>query len=203
MVLAGFWENDGTVDRYLIPTGYERTLPPGVQLTVRARRRALASRATGRVLDLGGADSHRGLWGTTPHVTDVVRVADTETSLDRLIARDASFDTVFSVFQLASAPSLPGALDRIAALLAPSGRLLFLEPGRQTGVGARAQRLAAVPVAVTLGWHPDRDIPSELRSAGLSVIDLERHRSRTSQWWIRRLVEGVAHHMPAGSRIAG
>lgn len=183
------------MERYLIPTGYERTLPPGVQLTVRARRRTLASRATGRVLDLGGADSHRGLWNTVPGVTDVVRASDTAHSLDRLIAQGARFDTVFSVFALASATPLTPAVERVRSLLDPDGRLLFLEPGRQTRLAGRVQAMAAVPVAVSLGWHPDRDIPAVLRDADLSVIDLERHRSRTSQWWIRTLVEGVAHHM--------
>lgn len=184
----------GIVDTHLIPTGYERTLPPGVQMTVRARRRVLAGRARGRVLDLGGADSHRSLWTTLPRVADVVRVHDTDSALDRLIQQGAKFDTVFSVFAIASAARMEPTLRRFRSLLAPDGRLLFLEPVRQVRLAGRIQSLAAKPVAVTLGWHPDRDIVGELRTAGMSVIDLEHHRLRTTHWWVRSISEGVAHH---------
>lgn len=163
-------------------------------MTVRSRRRALSGRARGRVLDLGGADSHRSLWDTVPAVTDVVRVHDTDAALDRLIAQGATFDTVFSVFALASAVHLPALLVRLRSLLDRDGYLLFLEPTRQVGFAARLQSMAAVPVAVSLGWHPNRDITKSLREAHLSVVELRHHRCRTTQWWVRAIDEGVAHH---------
>ena len=187
------------MDSYLIPTGYERLLPPSVQLTVRARRRALAERARGRILDLGGAESHAALWGRS-HTDGPVRLAGTfEADLERLVDEGAQFDTVFSVFRLVAATDLDATLHRLGRLLHPDGRLLFLEPARRTGSSGRAQRLAAPGIAAATGWRTDRDIPSSLRSAALSVTDLERHRTNTVQWWLRCVLEGVAHHaLPPG-----
>jgi SAM-dependent methyltransferase len=175
----------------LLPTGYERTLPPGVLSTVRARRQALADRARGRVLDLGGADRHATLWGAR----EVVRLdCGADPRLDRLTGRDERFDTVFSVFQLSAAHDLASTLAQLRQVLAPEGVVLFLEPGRLVGLAGRSQRVLGRAVAATAGWHLDRDIPMELRRAGLSVTDLERHRAPTTQWWLRIVVEGTAHH---------
>lgn len=193
------WETAAIADSMLVPTGYERTLPPGLQLTVRTRRRVLARRARGRVLDLGGAEAHAALWGAAREVTEVVHL-DRSTGRRRDLGRVAAlaaegqrFDTVFSVFQLASAPDLDQALAGVRDVLAPDGIVLFLEPARLTGATGRAQRLVAPSLATATGWWVDRDIPAALRASGLSVTDLERHRSNTVQWWLRSLVEGTAH----------
>lgn len=178
-------------DLHLIPTGYERTLPPAVQVTIRARRRAMRSRARGRVLDLGGAESHRSLWeGVDATVLDG---AD-DPALESLARTDARYDTIFSVFQLASAGDLEAVLRRLERLLAEDGSVLFLEPGRRTGTSGRAQSLVAPAVGLVTGWRVDRDIPVALRRAGLSVVDLDRPRLPTVQWWLRTAVEGRAHH---------
>lgn len=163
-------------------------------MTVRSRRRALSGRAQGRVLDLGGADSHRSLFDTVPAVTDVVRVHDTDAALDRLVAQGATFDTVLSVFAMASAVDLPALLARLRSLLDEDGYILFLEPTRQVRFAARLQAIAALPVAVSLGWHPNRNITQSLRTAQLSVVELQHHRLRTTQWWVRAIDEGAAHH---------
>lgn len=189
------WETSPIADLHLIPTGYERLLPPGVQLTVRTRRRALASRARGRVLDLGGADAHANLWEDHAAVDDVVSVRGAaDPALIALARGDQGFDTIFSVFQLVSAPDLDATLGRLGRILAPDGRLLFIEPGRLVGVGGRSQRLVAPAVGLASKWHVERDIPVALRDAALSVISLDRHRVTTMQWWLSRIIEGVAHH---------
>lgn len=188
----GHW---GITDRHLIPTGYERALPPGVQLIVRNRRRGLAAQGTGRVLDLGGAESHASLWDHNAAVGDVVSVAGSaDPALATLCRSQQRFDTVFSVFQLVAAPDLAATLARIHRLLSDDGRVLFIEPGRLSGAVGRAQRLVAPAVSLATGWHVDRDVPMSLRRAGLSVTDLERHRTGTTQWWLRSVIEGTAHH---------
>ena len=166
---------------------------------VRARRRTLAGRARGRVLDLGGAESHRNLWPGRADVDDhLVLDGAHPDRLAALAADGQRFDTIVSVFQLAAAADLATTVAGLRALLAPEGTIEFLEPGRQVGVGGRAQRLVAPPLAAATGWRIDRDIPAELRAGGLSVIDLERHRVRTLQWWLRSVAEGTAHHaLPA------
>ena len=181
-------------DPPLVPTGYERSLPPGVQSTVRTRRRALAARARGRVLDLGGSGAHAGLWDAA-RLDDVVLLdGSSDPTLVELAHADERFDTVVSVFQFAAAPDLAATLARVARVLAPEGRVLFLEPGRLPGIAGRSQRVLAPALALTAGWHVDRDIPMALRRARLSVTDLERHRTATTQWWLRTVVEGSAHH---------
>lgn len=162
---------------------------------MRARRRALAGQASGRVLDLGGADTHRGLWDRVPGV-DEVTVLDGagDARLPDLAVDGACVDTVFSVFQLAAAPDLDAALRAVRAVLADGGRILFLEPGSQVGVSGRLQRMVSPPLGGLTGWRADRDIPAELRLARLSVIDIRRHRVPTVQLWLRQVLEGVAHH---------
>lgn len=106
---------------------------------------------------------------------------------------DERFDTVVSVFQLATAPDLEATVRRVESLLHEDGRLIFLEPARLAGAPGRLQRLVAPSVGLLTGWRVDRDIPKALRETGLSVTDLARHRVPTIQWWLRGLVEGSAH----------
>ncbi len=162
---------------------------------MRARRRALARRGRGRVLDLGGADAHASLWPPVPDVSEVVTVDGPLTPRLADLARDGDrFHTVFSVFRMAAVDDITRMLALLKQLLADDGVVLFLEPGRATGLPGRAQRWVAPSIAATTGWRVDRDIPVELRRGGLSVIDIERHRTGTLQWWLRTLVEGTAHH---------
>lgn len=162
---------------------------------MRARRRSLARHGRGRLLDLGGADSHRTLWDRAADVTEatVLDGAD-DPRLADLGTRDERFDTVVSVFQLAATTDLAATLGAIRRILADDGRLLFLEPGAQVGLSGRVQRLVAPPLGGLTGWRADRDIPAELRAAGLSVIDIRRHRVPTLQLWLRQVLEGVSHH---------
>lgn len=186
-------QNRHIADLPLIPTGYERLLPPTVQRTVRTRRRALARRASGLVLDLGGAAAHESLWQRAGVEVTIVDGID-DRVLRRLADDGARFDAVLSVFQLTAAADLADTLGRLRRLLADDGTLYFLEPTRLPGaVIGRAQRFVAPVVDITTGWRVDRDIPAELRSAGLSVTGLDRHRSNTVQWWLRSVVEGAAH----------
>jgi SAM-dependent methyltransferase len=169
-------------------------------MIVRARRRALARQGRGRLLDLGGADSHRNLWTGVTGVADATVLDGVGVAhLARMAAAGERFDTIFSVFQLASSPDLGETLRSVREVLAEDGRVLFLEPGSQVGLPGRLQRLVAPPLGGLTGWRADRDVPAELRAAALSVIDLRRHRVPTLQLWLRQVLEGVAHHaLPPG-----
>jgi SAM-dependent methyltransferase len=172
---------------------------------VRTRRRTLARQAAGRVLDLGGADSHRSLWTENRPVDAVVALDGAgDAELVRLARSGQRFDTIFSVFQFAAAPDLAATLARVGQLLGDQGRILFVEPGRLSGAPGRAQRLVAPAVGLVTGWHVDRDVPMAMRRSGLSVTDLDRHRTGTTQWWLRSIVEGSAHRsLLPGRHVAG
>lgn len=163
---------------------------------MRARRRSLLGRATGRVLDLGGARSHAHLWADVAGVDDVTILdgANDPGLLGLARDEDARFDTVVSILQLTSTPDLDATIRRIASVLDPGGRLLFLEPGRGVGIPGRAQVRFAPVIRAFSPWHVDRDIPADLRAGGLSVVDLERQQVPTMQWWLRNLQIGVARH---------
>ena len=142
-----------------------------------ARARALVERATGRMLDVGQADP-----------------AD-------LGDGEGPFDTIVSTFALCRVPDLDATLAGVRRLLAADGRLLFLEHVPPPGWRRRARR------ATVTGWsrlaggcHFDRDIPNEVRRAGLLVTDLERFTMPTAVWPLRTCVEGAAR---PSRRVAG
>lgn len=138
---------------------------------------------------------HRGLWAGAAGVSEATVLDGAgDPRLVDLARAGERFDTVVSVFQLAASSDLGATLRAVGQVLADDGRLLFLEPGAQVGLPGRIQRLVAPPLAGLTGWRADRDIPAELRTAGLSVIDLRRHRVPTLQLWLRQVLEGVAHH---------
>jgi SAM-dependent methyltransferase len=168
---------------------------------VRARRRALVPQARGRLLDLGGAERHRSLWSGAADVSEATVLDGAgDVRLAELASSGERFDTVVSVFQLAAAADLRGTLEAIGRVLADDGRVLFLEPGAPVRLLGRVQRLVAPPLGGLTGWRADRDIPAELRAAGLSVTDILRHRVPTLQPWLRQVLEGVAHHaLPPGA----
>lgn len=171
---------------------------------MRARRRALTRHGRGRLLDLGDADMHRNLWTGVDGVSDATVLDGVDDRrLGELAAAGERFDTVVSVFQLAASTDLTTTLRSVRRVLAEDGRVLFLEPGAQVGLPGRIQRLVSPPLGGLTGWHADRDIPAELRTAGLSVIDIRRHRVPTLQLWLRQVLEGVAHHaLPPGDGTA-
>ena len=197
------------------PTGYERRLPPAALLVLRDRRRGLLEAASGRVLDLGGCEAHVPLLAGSS-ATSVVVVTTPEESGARLRrraleapieveVRDSSladlaslratsnetFDTVISVLQLSREDDLHAALRAVRDLLAPEGRLLFIEPTIERGFTGRVQHLLGPATQLTSGRRPDRDLTGSARAAGLLVTDCERL-SMPTLWPFRAFAEGVA-----------
>jgi SAM-dependent methyltransferase len=193
------------------PTGYERRLPPAALLVLRDRRRGLLGAASGRVLDLGGCDAHVPLLGacgatsvvvlTTPEERGArlrrraeeapIEVDVRDASLSDLASAKEQFDTVISVLQLSREDDLVTALREVRELLAPDGRLLFIEPTIERGLTGRVQHLLGPATQLTSGRRPDRDITGCARAAGLLVTDCERLTMPTL-WPFRAFAEGVA-----------
>jgi SAM-dependent methyltransferase len=193
------------------PSGYERRLPPAALLVLRDRRRGLLEAASGRVLDLGGCEAHVPLLATSRATSVVVlttpeergarlrRRADEapievevrDASLGDLASANEVFDTVVSVLQLSREDDLVAALAAVRELLAPGGRLLFIEPTIERGLTGRVQHLLGPATQLTSGRRPDRDITGCARAAGLLVTDCERLTMPTL-WPFRAFAEGVA-----------
>lgn len=98
---------------------------------------------------------------------------------DRLPAADDSVDAVVAALVLCSVADQSRALDEIARVLRPGGRLRFFEHVvAQRPAHRRLQRALDATVWPRLagGCHTGRDTVAALRRAGLSVTSLERFR---------------------------
>jgi SAM-dependent methyltransferase len=197
------------------PTGYERALTPAAQIEVRTRRQRLVETAGGRVLDLGGAESHAGLYRRLPagQVDDVLLLDHTafgdqrlrrraaeqpvpvtvrRASVGELVDEGAHFDTIVSVFGLAALDNVDAGLGDLRRLLAAGGRLLFLEPVRHPGWTGVLQRAVDPWMRVSLGWSVHRDVPAALRRASFTITDIERFTMPTLFWHLRTCAQGTA-----------
>jgi SAM-dependent methyltransferase len=192
---------------------YDRVTAPAERAGLADRRRRLLAGATGRVLEIGG-----GTGLNLPHYPAGLDVAVLEPDgamRERLLARvpesaatvevhdtgieavpfpDGTFDTVVSTLTLCTVEDLDRALGEVRRLLAPGGRLLFIEHVLATGIQGLAQRASApVWTRVAAGCRPDRDILGAMRTNGLAVTDCDRFRIRlTVNPLINQAVQGVA-----------
>lgn len=186
-------------------------LPIELAPALAERRRSIAARATGRVLDLGGWADHLGayrLGGGVDSVTMLDRVGDVragtgradpegvtrlDVGFDALAASGSGpFDSIVSLIRLPLVENLDRFFDTAFGLLADGGCLYFVEPVRRSG---RVGRLLAVGGAVGRaagGLHLDRDLPAEIRRRGMVVTDLTRFEVPTLSAPFRPFVEAVA-----------
>ena len=160
-------------------------------------RAGTVGRARGRVLDVGA-----GTGANLAHVpagADSVVLSEPDRAMRRRLERrvgeiglrmpvsvvgggvpglgyeDGSFDTILCTLVLCSVAEPVAALADLRRLLAPDGRLLFLEHVRVTGPTGHLQRLAAPAWQhVAAGCRLDRDTIGSLRAAGFVVADCER-----------------------------
>jgi ubiquinone/menaquinone biosynthesis C-methylase UbiE len=162
---------------------------PAERAGLREQRRDLLAQATGATIEIG-AGTGLNLPHYPPAVTRLVLIepdrhmsrrlerraarpgCDAEihsASADRLPFPDASFDTAVVTFTLCSVPDEQTALHEITRVLAPGGRLLFLEHVRSSdpGIAARQDR-APFPYPL-IGCHPNRDTLREITASPLAV----------------------------------
>jgi ubiquinone/menaquinone biosynthesis C-methylase UbiE len=82
---------------------------------------------------------------------------------------DASFDTAVVTFALCSVPDEQAALGEITRVLAPGGRLLFLEHVRSADAGIAAQQDKMPFPYPLIGCRPNRDTLQEIKASPLAV----------------------------------
>lgn len=174
---------------------YDRMTGPAEDAGMRQLRRELLSAARGRTLEVGAGTGHN-----LPHypaaVTELVAVEPDGAMRRRLEAKlgqspvpvtvvaagvdDAElpaggFDTIVATLALCTVPDPDAAARRFRTLLAPGGRVLFLEHVRAPGWRGVAQR-AANPVwsHLAAGCRLDRDPVAALRRAGVTPTSYRR-----------------------------
>jgi ubiquinone/menaquinone biosynthesis C-methylase UbiE len=194
--------------------GYDRFTKGTEDAGLRDKRRELLARAHGRTLEIGaGTGANLALYPEA--VTDLVLTEPDEhmrgqlerkaTALgrrpevvgagaERLPFPDASFDTVVATLVLCTIPAPRQALEEIARVLKPDGRLLFIEHVRSEDAGtARWQDRLERP----WGWfgrgcHPNRDTVAMINESALEIGELERDTMPKAPPIVRPLVVGEA-----------
>lgn len=163
---------------------------------VRRQRQKVVPRARGRVLEIGigsglnlphyDAARVTGVWGLEPD-PELARMAERAAGsvpfevevLRRTAAKidleDHSVDTVVMTYTLCSIAETGPALREMARVLAPGGRLLFLEHGAAPDASVRRWQDLVDPVWTRLagGCHLNREIPRLLEAGGFTIEELE------------------------------
>jgi ubiquinone/menaquinone biosynthesis C-methylase UbiE len=190
---------------------YDAMLAGSEDAGLRDRRRELLAEARGRTLEVGAGTGHNvDLYPET--VTELVLTEPEEPMVRRLRAKagtrarviqagaerlpfdDGSFDTVVCTLVLCTVPDPRAALAEITRVLAPEGRLLFLEHVRSEDVRtARWQdRLMPLWRFAGRGCHPNRDTAATLREAGFGLDRLDAGALPKAPPIVRPLISGVA-----------
>jgi ubiquinone/menaquinone biosynthesis C-methylase UbiE len=175
------------------------------------RRAGLLAHARGRVLEIGAGTgfnlAHYPAGMETLVVTDpsagMLRRAArrapegvrlVEAAAERLPFPDASFDTAVSTLVLCSVGDQDGALAEIRRVLAPGGRLLFLEHVRADDprLARRQDRLERAWGVVALGCHPNRPTRARIEAAGFELEAIETGELPHSPSIVRPLITGRA-----------
>ncbi len=176
------------------------------------RRSRLLSGVRGDVLEIGG-----GTGANLPHYRDAERVIVTEpdpfmrrrlrpkldearvpvemseAAAETLPFEDGSFDAVVSTLVLCTVRDQRAALAEIRRVLAPDGRLLFIEHVRGEGLAARFQDgVEPLWMGIFGGGPPNRDTVRSIGGAGFEIGALERFRPPLSPGGLVPYVQGSA-----------
>jgi hypothetical protein len=186
-----------------------------------ARRRSLAARTHGRVLDLGGWADHLTSYRLDGAVESVVmldRLGDVRAGTGRDDPLGVSrieagvdavddlhlgpFDSIVSLIRTPLVADLDRFIRTLLPLLGDEGSLYFVEPVRRSGRFGRILALGGSLGRAAGGLHLDRDLPSELRGRGLVVTDLSRFEVPTLSAPMRPFIEAVARRPVSSERLS-
>jgi ubiquinone/menaquinone biosynthesis C-methylase UbiE len=175
-------------------------LPRLIDLAMRSRvvgaeRAKLVPGASGKVLEVGVgsglnlrfyAPRVEGLWGLDPSL-ELWRLARRRVarapfpvrfiagSAERIPVVGGTFDAVVTTCTLCSIPDPGAALAEMKRVLAPGGRLVFIEHGRSPDARVLAWQDRLTPVWKRLagGCHLNRRIDALIVAAGFTITDIE------------------------------
>ena len=110
---------------------------------------------------------------------------------ERIPLGDQTVDTVVSTFTLCTIPDIKGALQGIARVLKPDGKIIFFELGLAPDPSVQRWQRLLEPIHHLFfqGLYLTRDIPSLLRKFGFQINQMEKGylarfpKSATYCWW--------------------
>ena len=205
----------------LFASVYDRALAATEEAGLAERRRGLLAGARRRVLELG-AGTGLNLTHYPEDLEQLVLTEPEEPMLARLRARAAalrpdatvvaasaerlpfpgeSFDTVVATLTFCTVGDIAAALDEVRRVVAPRGRLLFLEHVRSEDgrVALRQDLLRPVWQHVGHGCHPNRPTVAAIEAAAFEVRELEHGKVPKAPRFLAPLVVGVAVKGPSPS----
>lgn len=182
----------GIYGRYIVPRLCDLAMRNAMLAPYRER---VISGAAGRVLEIGSGSGRnlplyregvRGVFALEPSA-ELVEMARHRAdqagapvdfllaSAERIPLPDESVDTVVSTWTLCSIPDAGRALQEIRRVLAPSGRLLFVEHGLAPEPGVRRwqDRLTPAWCCISGGCHLNRPIRSLIEGAGFEFDQID------------------------------
>ncbi len=191
---------------------YDRGLKNTEEAGLREMRRDLLAQAQGRTIDVGaGTGANLGLYPEAvtelvlaepdPHMLKQLRSKAegggpqiVQAPAERLPFEDSSFDTAVFTLVLCTVPDPAAALDEVARILRPGGRMLFIEHVRAEDAGlARWQdRLERPWRFLGDGCHCNRDTVATIEASPLKLGQVEQDRLPKSPPIVRPLVQGTA-----------
>ena len=201
--------------RRVVAASYDGLLSSSERHGLAALRAELLAAARGRVLELGaGTGANLDHWPRGPIASLLLTEPDPAMArrLERRVARreaaaqvvrapadalpvpDAGVDTVVASLVLCTVSDVPAALAEVRRVLAPGGRLLFLEHVRHADPerARRQDRLTPVHRVLAVGCHPNRPTPDLIAAAGFTVHGLRVERFPKAARYLQPLVLGSA-----------
>ncbi len=157
------------------------------------QREQLVPKASGRVLEIGIGTGrnlpyyHREqiqcLCGVDPGIHPKARqraqecgleITEMALSAEKLPVDNASFDCVVCTFSLCTIPDPEAALSEVRRVLAPGGRMLFVEHGASPDASVRRWQDRITPMWKRIGGgcHLNRNMPSLIEGSGFRIEGL-------------------------------
>lgn len=193
---------------------YDRAFKATEEAGLRQMRGELLAEARGRVVELGaGTGANAELYPDAveelvlaepdPHMSKRLRAklaergstaTVVEAPAERLPFDDASFDTAVVTLVLCTVPNPQAALDEVARVLKPGGRLLFLEHVRseRPGLARWQDRLERPWRFLGDGCHCNRDTVATIEASPLTLGEVEHDRLPKAVPIVEPLVRGSA-----------
>lgn len=205
---------------WLFAAVYDRFTAGAEAAGLSKRREELLAAASGRVLEIGAgtganlpfypaavqsltlAEPERAMARRlAKRVASQTRIATiVEAPAERLPFPDAAFDTVVVTLVLCTVPDPGRALAEIRRVLAPVGRLLFLEHIRSDDarIASWQDRLNGVNQIVGHGCNCNRATLETIQDAGFTIVELTRGEFPKAPPFVRPLAIGAAIAAPPG-----